>query len=220
MACTSATAAAVRGGDSSSSSASLNLAGSRTATGPPPRPPYADPDNPPEAAPADADASGAKKKRKRDATPAKAAKAPKAAGGGGGLARILQLALAVERSPSEPVSKELVIHCEDLIKFASSPSLPPLGATLLCEYAVGMYRVKFARVWPYAKQLVLALARTAGGALASPPRPLQREMGSILAPPDAAAEAADGDEAAAEVRRRAPSWRGLLAASTARSARR
>ena len=57
-------------------------------------------------------------------SPAKAAKAPKAAGGGGGLARILQLALAVERSPSEPVSKELVIHCEDLIKFASSPSLP------------------------------------------------------------------------------------------------
>ena len=34
----------------------------------------------------------------------------------------------MERSPSEPVSKELVIHCEDLIKFASSPSLPPLGS--------------------------------------------------------------------------------------------
>ena len=115
-----------------------------------------------------------------------------------------------------------MIHCEDLIKFASSPSLPPLGATLLCEYAVGMYRVKFARVWPYAKQLVLALARTQPAALwPLLLAPLQREMGSILAPPEAPPpRPPTATRRRRRIRRRAPSWRGSPAACTARSARR
>ena len=76
------------------------------------------------------------------------------------LAKLLQLAQRVEASPEAPNSKQLVLDFEALAALHRGNQLDALGVEALAHFALGSLRIRFARVWPLARQLLLELARS------------------------------------------------------------
>ena len=116
------------------------------------------------AAPAAAGAGSAAKKLKAKGGSSAAAGAssspPPTSAADAALAKLLQLAQRVEASPEAPNSKQLVLDFEALAALHRGNQLDALGVEALAHFALGSLRIRFARVWPLARQLLLELARS------------------------------------------------------------
>ena len=97
------------------------------------------------------------KKAKKAAQQAASADDGDGAPDGASLRRVASLCLGVEASPQSPTSKQLILHMDELGRAARAPRLGLLATRLLCHHAVGMLQIRFARVWPLARELLDAL---------------------------------------------------------------
>lgn len=100
-------------------------------------------------------------KRRKAGSPAAAeATSPSASAADVALERALRLGLQVEASPSAPNSKQLVLDFEELSGLLKAGRLPAVGVEALCHFAIGALRIRFARVWPLTRQMLLELTRS------------------------------------------------------------
>jgi hypothetical protein len=86
------------------------------------------------------------------------------------LLRLLRLCLALEDSPHAPTSQQLVLDSDALARLAGAGELPPSGIAIAAHYALGMLRIRFARVWPHVPPLLIALIESSAPGIAARPR--------------------------------------------------
>lgn len=74
--------------------------------------------------------------------------------------QLLRLCQALEACPHAPTSQQLVLDADALARLAGAGVLPPSGLAIASQYALGMLRIRFARVWVHVPPLLQALLQT------------------------------------------------------------
>ncbi|KAL3930141.1 MAG: hypothetical protein SGPRY_001667 [Prymnesium sp.] len=113
---------------------------------------------------------------------------------GTALDEMLSLGLAIEDAPSEPNSKQLIVDVEMLLAVARRQPTPPFTTRLLCHLTLGMYRIKFSRLWPLLRPLLQQLGQQTPTIF----WPILRECLLLALSSTANAGAADSEEAPAD----------------------